>query len=504
MAGHASSTSACDARHASWSGWPAATRTPPEPPTEPAARRSRLGRMALRHGPGHAAFRRVLAKAVAARPPRSWVVPRPRRPNGSWPMGRFSLGSTRGRGGLRMAGFRDTLNLPRTEFPMKAELPKREPERLRWWRERNVYDTLRQRRAGAPLWLLHDGPPYSNGHIHMGTAANYVWKDAVIRAATILGHDASFLPGWDNHGMPIEIHVSKEFRARGERPDRLTLRRRCRDYAAEWVDKQSEDFRRLGVWGEWEHPYLTMDRGFEAAIIDTFAGLAGRGYVQRGLRSIHWCPTDRTALAEAEIEYADDPSPSVFVRFPLRRDPTGVLKRHPGVAAVAWTTTPWTLPANRGLMVDPTATYVVVAADGGEFLVAEARLESVAAAAGWNQPAVRARVRGADLVGVTFVAPWGNDSPVVDGTPFVSLEDGTGLVHLAPGHGKEDFAVGQRNGLEIACPVDEAGRFTAEVEPFVGRQVLDVNDDVILWLRKEDLVVSATTFTHADPHCSRC
>jgi isoleucyl-tRNA synthetase len=403
-----------------------------------------------------------------------------------------------------MAGFRDTLNLPQTDFPMKADLPRREPERLRWWQERNAYRTLRERRAGRPLWLLHDGPPYSNGHIHMGTAANYVWKDAAVRAATILGFDASFLPGWDNHGMPIEVQVGKEFRAHGETPDRLTLRRRCREYAAEWVGKQSEDFQRLGVWGEWEHPYLTMDHGFEAAIVETFAGLAARGFVQRGLRSIHWCPTDRTALAEAEIEYADIPSPSVFVLFPLRQDTNGALKAHPDVHAIAWTTTPWTLPANRGLMVDPAATYVVAAADDREFLLAEARLEAVAAIAGWKQPRVLGRLRGAELLGTLFTAPWGNDSRVVDGTPYVSLEDGTGLVHTAPGHGKEDFVVGQRGGLEVACPVDEAGRFTAEVEPFVGRSVLDVNDDVIAWLRGRGRVLAASSFSHAYPHCWRC
>ena len=403
-----------------------------------------------------------------------------------------------------MAGYRDTLNLPRTEFPMKADLPRREPDRLNWWREHDAYRRLRELRAGRPLWLLHDGPPYSNGHIHMGTGANYVWKDATVRVATLLGFDAPFLPGWDNHGMPIEVQVGKEFRARGEQADRLALRRRCREYAAEWVGKQSLDFQRLGVWGEWEAPYLTMDHGFEASIIDTFAGLAEKGFIQRGLRSIHWCPTDRTALAEAEIEYADDPSPSVFVLFPLREDPQGLLRDHAGVCAVAWTTTPWTLPANRGLMVDPSATYVVAEAAGAGYVVAESRLEAVAKVAGWAEPAIRARLRGADLLGVLFTAPWGNASRVVDGTPFVSLDDGTGLVHCAPGHGKEDFVVGQRNGLEIACPVDEAGRFTAEVEPFVGRSVLDVNDDVIAWLEAQRRVLARSSFTHAYPHCWRC
>jgi isoleucyl-tRNA synthetase len=403
-----------------------------------------------------------------------------------------------------MAGYRDTLNLPQTEFPMKGDLPRREPERLRWWDERGVLGKLRAERAGKPIWLLHDGPPYSNAHLHLGTAANKIWKDAAVRVASLLGHDSLYVPGWDNHGMPIEVQVSREARARGQEPDRLELRRGCREYAAHWVEIQKQEFRRLGVWGDWDHPYRTMDHGFEAAILEAFAGLARKGFIQRGQRSIHWCPTDRTALAEAEIEYQDDPSPSIFVAFPLRSDPHGVLSGHPGAHAVAWTTTPWTLPANRGLMVDPNATYAVVSEGGRSFVVAEARIQALAEAAGWTAHEVRARLKGSDLLGLVFTAPWGNDSVVVDGTPFVSLEDGTGLVHTAPGHGKEDFAVGQRSGLEIACPVDEGGRFTAEVEPFVGRSVLEVNDDVIRWLRERGVLLAAGRIVHAYPHCWRC
>jgi isoleucyl-tRNA synthetase len=403
-----------------------------------------------------------------------------------------------------MAGYRDTLNLPKTDFPMKADLPRREPEWLKWWQERNLYARLRTARAGGPTWLLHDGPPYSNNHLHLGTAANKVWKDAAVRVASLLGFDSPYIPGWDNHGMPIEMQVTKEFRARGEQPDHLALRRRCREYAREWIDVQREEFQRLGVWGDWSSPYLTMDHGFEAAILDAFAGLARRGFIQRGLRSIHWCPTDRTALAEAEIEYQDDPSPSIHVLFPLRGVADGALAGHGDVRAVAWTTTPWTLPANRGLMVDPQATYAVVEAAGGRFLLAEARIAAVAEAAGWSAHRVAARLPGRDLIGTRFTAPWGNESRVVDGTPFVSLEEGTGLVHTAPGHGKEDFLVGQRAGLEIACPVDEGGRFTSEVEPFVGRSVLDVNDDVIHWLEERGLLLARTQFTHSYPHCWRC
>ncbi len=399
-----------------------------------------------------------------------------------------------------MAGYRDTLNLPRTEFPMKAGLLEREPERLAWWKERGLYRRLREARAGRPVWLLHDGPPYSNGHLHMGTAANKIWKDAAVRQATLMGWDAPYVPGWDNHGMPIETRVAAEFREKGVQPDRLALRRRCREYAAHWVDVQRGEFERLGVWGEWDAPYLTMDTAFEAAILESFARLAARGFIQRGLRSIHWCPTDKTALAEAEIEYQDDPSPSIFVPFPLRSGPDALR----GVAAVAWTTTPWTLPANVGLMVDPDAEYGVVAAAGGRWLIATARLEAVAAAVGWGDARVESRLRGRDVVGAVFENPWGRDSRVVDGMPFVSMEDGTGLVHTAPGHGKEDFLVGQREGLEVLCPVDEAGRFTAGTEPFVGRSVLEVNDDIVAWLKEKGRLLGASSFTHSYPHCWRC
>ena len=421
-----------------------------------------------------------------------------------------------------MAGFRDTLNLPKTDFPMKGDLVKSEPARLQWWKDRDIYRKIRRRFAAEretaretgkpepPVWLLHDGPPYSNAHLHMGTAANKIWKDACVRQATLRGYDSPYVPGWDNHGMPIEIQVTKEFREKKVVPDRIALRKRCRSYAAEWVGIQREEFERLGVWGEWEHPYLTMSTEFEATILETFARLAarkdaaGKSYVQRGLRSIHWCPTDRTALAEAEIEYQDDPSPSVFVSFPLRRDPAGVLAAHAGVAAAAWTTTPWTLPANVGLMADPGAEYVVLRAGGRLFLVAAARASAVAAVLGEAKADVVATVPGSRLPGLVFEGPWGRDSVVVDGRPFVSMEDGTGLVHMAPGHGKEDFAIGQKHGLEILCPVDEAGKFTAEAAPFEGRSVLDVNDDVLAWLRERGRILAASTFVHSYPHCWRC
>ncbi len=400
-------------------------------------------------------------------------------------------------------GYRDTLNLPATDFPMKADLTTREPQRLAAWRESGRYAELRRRRAGRPLWLLHDGPPYSNGHLHMGTAANKIWKDAAVRQASLAGFDAPYVPGWDNHGMPIEMQVGREFAEKKIKPERVELRRACREYARKWIDVQREEFERLGGWGDWHRPYLTMAPEFEAEILETFAALTAKGFVQRGKRSIHWCPTDRTALAMAEIEYADAPSPSIYVRFPLRRDATGALAAWPQASAVAWTTTPWTLPANLGLMVDPTAEYAVVQLAGHVLVLAAARLAPLAELLG-EQPERLGSVKGAQLVGSIFEAPFGNDSRAVDGTPYVSMEDGTGIVHTAPGHGTEDFAVGQREGLGIACPVDEAGRLTADVPHFAGRSVLDVNEDITAWLREQGKLLHSSHFTHSYPHCWRC
>jgi isoleucyl-tRNA synthetase len=404
-----------------------------------------------------------------------------------------------------MAGYRDTLNLPKTDFPMKGDLPRREPERLAWWKSLDLHRKLRDARAasGAKVWLLHDGPPYSNNHLHMGTAANKIWKDAAVRQASLSGFDAPYVPGWDNHGMPIEVQVGREFAERKEKPDRLTLRRGCRAYAEKWVAIQREEFERLGAWGEWENPYLTMAPRFEAEIITTLAALSERGFIQRGKRSIHWCPTDRTALAMAEIEYTDISSPSVYVLFPLRSDPNGVLGSSTDVEAVAWTTTPWTLPANLGLMVDPDADYVIARLGDRRLLLARARLAALAERLG-VEAKIERTLQGRSLVGLIFEAPFGNDSRMVDGTPFVSMEDGTGIVHTAPGHGAEDFEVGRRAGLGVVSPVDEAGRFTPEVSRFAGRSVLEVDADIVSWLGENGRLLAAGELRHSYPHCWRC
>jgi isoleucyl-tRNA synthetase len=288
---------------------------------------------------------------------------------------------------------------------MKADLATREPARLEAWTQAASYEALRAARKGRPMWLLHDGPPYSNGDIHMGTAANKIWKDAAVRQASLQGFDAPYVPGWDNHGMPIEMQVGRQFAERKQKPTRLELRRACREYATQWIDTQRQQFIRLGGWGDWFRPYRTMAPEFEAEILETLRRLHERGFIQRGKRAIHWCPTDRTALAMAEIEYADVPSPSILVRFPLRQDaPASALAAHPDVSAVAWTTTPWTLPANLGLMVDPAADYAIARVSGQTILVAAARVAPLAERLGAPLETL-ATVRGADLVGAIFAGP---------------------------------------------------------------------------------------------------
>ncbi|MGH7725036.1 MAG: isoleucine--tRNA ligase [Candidatus Eiseniibacteriota bacterium] len=418
--------------------------------------------------------------------------------------------------------YRDTLNLPDTTFPMKANLPQREPDWIRFWEERGVYARLERERRGLAedpqrSFVLHDGPPYSNGNIHLGTAANKIWKDVLNKIHLLQGKHVPYVPGWDNHGMPIENNVASEFKKRKEAPDRAALRLACREYAQRFIRIQMDEFKRLGVLGDWEHPYLTMDGAFEAAIVETFGALVEGGYIYRGLRSIHWCPTDRTALAEAEIEYQDDPGPSIHVAFPVWRGPwpstpppladaartEALAKRFPGLVLVIWTTTPWTLPANLFVMADPGLEYVVLEDGERLLLVAAARAAAVREATGRVLPE-RARLRGEELLGAAFENPWGRLSPVADGRPFVAADEGTGFVHSAPGHGKEDFQIGRKYGFEVLCPVDEGGLMMDEAAPFQGQHVSKVNDPIIAWLDERGLLLAKTTLVHSYPHCWRC
>ena len=401
--------------------------------------------------------------------------------------------------------YSETLNLPKTDFPMRAELSKREPEIERFWEEIELYQKSLEK-PGQGDFILHDGPPYSNGHIHMGHALNKTLKDFVVKYKTMAGFRCAYIPGWDNHGMPIEVEVQREFRRKGKKPDRLELRRRCREFAAGWVDVQREEFKRLGVRGDWDNPYLTMSTEYEATIIKVFAELALAGYIYRGLKPIFWCPACETALAEAEIEYAPHVSPSIYVRFPLKSDPKGVFAGLPAesVFAIIWTTTPWTIPANVALAVHPDYKYVVVETGGAHYLIAEDLLEQVLKAIGVSDYKIIRTAKGSELEGAVFAHPiYGRDSVVVLAN-YVTLTEGTGVVHTAPGHGREDFETGQQYGLPTLNPVDASGRFTEEAGQFAGLTVEEGNKAVVDELDRRGHLLAHTSVEHSYPHCWRC
>jgi isoleucyl-tRNA synthetase len=411
-----------------------------------------------------------------------------------------------------MPNYRDTLNLPRDILPMRANLPQREPEIQRAWEEAGIYEKSLAREGET--WVLHDGPPYSNGDIHVGHALNKILKDVIVRHRSMQGRVAPYVPGWDNHGLPIEHAVVEAARAAGETPDRAEVRRRCRAYAAKYIDLQREQFKRLGIRGAWDRPYITMAPEFEAHIVEVFAELALKGYVYRGLKPILWCPYDETALAEAEVEYEEKTSPSIYVRFPLAEDPRGVLGTEgaAGLSTLIWTTTPWTIPANLAVAFHPELEYVVARVGSDRYLLAAGLLEAAMTACGFPDYEVTARFRGAELEGVRFRHPLAQVDPVFDRVSpavladYVTLEAGTGVVHTAPGHGVDDFQTGRRYGLEVLNPVDGAGRFTALAGPFAGKAIRSGEADaaVLAALAEAGHLVKREPYRHSYPHCWRC
>jgi isoleucyl-tRNA synthetase len=403
-----------------------------------------------------------------------------------------------------------TLNLPKTDFAMKANLAGREPERLARWNEMGLYEALMRRESPRGKFILHDGPPYANGDIHMGHALNKTLKDFVVRSRAMMGFHTPYVPGWDCHGMPIENKVREEFRKRHETPTLEGIRRACREYAARWVGVQNAQFQRLGVVGDWSHPYLTMDDHQVAAEIRVFGELAEQGYIYRGLKPVMWCTHDETALAEAEIEYADHVSPSIHVRFPLKTDANGVFSSDaveiPFERAwtVIWTTTPWTIPANTAVAVSPDADYVIAQTDGDFYLLAEERLKDTMEALGALRYEVVARRRGEELLGLVFKHPlFDRESPLIT-APYVTMDTGTGVVHTAPGHGREDFESGVRWNLPIINPVSPDGRFTEEAGPFAEMKLGHGDKAVREALKENGTLLSEAEFQHSYPHCWRC
>jgi len=403
--------------------------------------------------------------------------------------------------------YKATLNLPKTAFPMKGNLAQREPERLARWDEADLTGQIERARADGSPFTLHDGPPYANGHLHMGHALNKVLKDVIIKVRTMEGRRAIYVPGWDCHGLPIERQVDKKLGSRKREMDTLAFRQACRDYAARFVGIQRDEFRRLGVLGRWNHPYLTMDPHYEATIVRELSRIIRNGHLYHGRKPVHWCATCVTALAEAEVEYADHTSASIHVAFPVEGGARALDPALPEIplALVIWTTTPWTIPANRAVCAHPEIEYVVVRAGDAAFVVAEALLPGVAEAAGWGDTEILTRLHGHDLTDLTYAHPLtGRVNPVITGD-HVTLDAGTGLVHTAPGHGQEDYEVGKAHGLEVYAPVDDRGRFTAEVgEPLAGEPVFAANPTVLELLTEAGALLAHGDISHSYPHCWRC
>ena len=405
--------------------------------------------------------------------------------------------------------YKTTLNLPKTSFPMRANLPQTEPTMLAWWEGIGIEKRLREVSTDRPLWILHDGPPYANGHIHMGHVLNKVLKDIVVKSRAMAGFNAVYVPGFDCHGLPIEHQVDKELGL--DKPgvdvrramDPVEKIRRCRAYAQMFVDIQREEFKRLGVFGDWDHPYMTMTPAYEGVIVRELGRLVGQGLVYKGLKPVHWCMYCKTALAQAEVEYEEQRTPSVYVKFPL-------VTPHPEVAGapkqsvVVWTTTPWTLPANLAVAVSPHARYVALDVAGETLFVAEDLVDELVKVARLVTPRVIHRLEGFRLEGLEYRHPWIDRVGKIYAADFVTMDAGTGLVHVAPGHGEEDYDLGKSQGLPIYNPVDDDGRFVPEVEHFAGLTVWDANRKIIDLLRERGALVAEAPLTHTYPHCWRC
>lgn len=403
------------------------------------------------------------------------------------------------------------LNLPETEFPMRGNLPKREPEQVKRWLEEDLYTKVRRAKASKPKFILHDGPPYANGNIHIGHAVNKVLKDMIVKSKGFAGFDAPYVPGWDCHGLPIELNVEKKLGKVGDKVDAKTFRRACRDYVQIQVESQMADFQRLGVMADWQQPYLTKDFKFEADEVRALAKMLENGHVSRGVKPVYWSVGAQSALAEAEVEYKDKTSNAIYVRFPVVDEDELVSRMQPvdgtagegAISVVIWTTTPWTLPANLAVAINPDLDYVLVQKGHERLLLAADLLEENLKKWGVDEAAVVATAKGAELEGVKLKHPfYERIVPIILGD-HVTLDAGTGCVHTAPGHGQEDFEVGQRYGLEVLCPVDGRGVFTKEAPGFEGVHVHKADEQVIALLEEKGALVHHEKITHSYPHCWR-
>ncbi len=386
---------------------------------------------------------------------------------------------------------------------MKANLARREPETLKFWQERDIYKKLQDKNRPAKSFILHDGPPYANGHIHMGHALNKVLKDIIVKYKSMLGCYSPFIPGWDCHGLPIELQVDKNLGKKKHTTPVIEKRKLCREYAGRFVNIQREEFRRLGIFGDWDMPYLTMSYDYEASIVREFGRFVKAGYVYKGKKPVHWCPSCITALAEAEVEYAEKVSTSIYVRFRvLESDAKGIVPER-NLYLIIWTTTPWTLPANLALAVHADVEYSVVESEGDYYIVASDLVEKIADELKIKGSAVKT-VRGKDLEGIKARHPFIERDAVVITGDFVTTSEGTGVVHIAPGHGEDDYIAGLKYGLEILTPVDDHGKFTTAEAGLDGMFVFKANDYIINLLRERGALLGSEDITHSYPHCWRC
>jgi len=392
-----------------------------------------------------------------------------------------------------------TLNLPKTDFPMKASLPQNEPKQLAAWEEAHVYEKILETRKGKPLFVLHDGPPYPTGTIHLGTGLNKILKDMIVKSESMAGHYAPYVPGWDCHGLPIETQVEKELggKAKVSAPE---FRKLCREFANRYVEQHKRDFKRLGVFGRWNDPYLTMNFDYEATIAGAFLEFMEKGYVYRGRKPVYWCLHDRTALAEAEVEYEDHTSPSVWVKFAI----ADAQNAGSEVSAVIWTTTPWTLPHNRALAFHPDYDYAVVDTEKGALLLAVDRIAALQSECNIKEARIRETFKGSEFEGRKFQHPF---LPLqVPGilAEYVTLDQGSGIVHTAPGHGADDFYSGQKYGLETYAPLDDRGVYLEGLPEYKGKNVFEANPIIVKLLRDRGALLSHHEYKHTYPHCWRC
>jgi isoleucyl-tRNA synthetase len=405
-----------------------------------------------------------------------------------------------------------TLNLPKTEFPMKASLPQNEPKQLAAWQESRLYERILEARKGKPLFVLHDGPPYPTGEIHLGTGLNKILKDLVVKTKSMAGHYAPYVPGWDCHGLPIETQVEKELGGKGKVPP-AEFRKLCRLFAARFIEQHKKDFKRLGVFGRWNDPYLTMSHDYEATIAGAFLDFIEKGYVYRGRKPVYWCIHDSTALAEAEVEYEDHTSPSIYVRYKLVQDGANADKipselKGKNVYAIIWTTTPWTIPASMALAFNPAFEYAAVQTDGEVEIVAHQLQHSVWEAIGRKRPGTTLKTYSGQYLakeaGLHFQHPFLDRIVPAVLADYVELDQGTGIVHTAPGHGVDDFNTGQKYGLDIYAPLDDKGVFLEGLPEYKGKDVFTANPIIVKSLADRGALLGNREYKHSYPHCWRC